>query len=114
MAAGVVDGNDVLAVREAAREAVRRARTGGGPTLLECRTYRHKGHSKVDPGTYRPRDEVQAWVARDPIPRLAALMDDDEVEQLHDEAEEELEGVLTAARAAGYPDPERRSTAFRE
>ena len=114
MAAGVVDGNDVLAVREAARETVRRARTGGGPTLLECRTYRHKGHSKVDPGTYRPRDEVQAWVARDPIPRLAALMDDDEVEQLHDEAEEELEGVLAAARAAGYPDPERPSTAFRE
>jgi TPP-dependent pyruvate/acetoin dehydrogenase alpha subunit len=114
MAAAVVDGNDVLAVREAAREAVRRARTGGGPTLLECRTYRHKGHSKVDPGTYRPRDEVQAWVARDPIPRLAALMDDDEVERLHDEAEEELEGVLAAARAAGYPDPERPSTAFRE
>ena len=114
MAAGVVDGNDVLAVREAAREAVRRARTGGGPTLLECRTYRHKGHSKVDPGTYRPKDEVQAWVARDPIPRLAALMDDDEVEQLHDEAEEELEGVLSAARASGYPDPERPATAFRE
>jgi len=114
MAAGVVDGNDVLAVREAAREAVRRARTGGGPTLLECRTYRHKGHSKVDPGTYRPKDEVQAWVARDPIPRLAALMDDDEVEQLHDEAEEELEGVLAAARASGYPDPERPATAFRE
>jgi acetoin:2,6-dichlorophenolindophenol oxidoreductase subunit alpha len=114
MPGAVVDGNDVLAVREAAREAVARARAGNGPTLLECRTYRHKGHSKVDPGTYRPKDEVEAWVARDPIPRLAALMDDDEVERLHDEAEEELDAVLAAARAASFPDPEQAATPFKE
>jgi acetoin:2,6-dichlorophenolindophenol oxidoreductase subunit alpha len=114
MPGAVVDGNDVLAVREAAREAVARGRAGNGPTLLECRTYRHKGHSKVDPGTYRPKDEVEAWVARDPIPRLAALMDDDEVERLHDEAEEELDAVLAAARAASFPDPEQAATPFKE
>jgi TPP-dependent pyruvate/acetoin dehydrogenase alpha subunit len=114
MPAAVVDGNDVLAVREAAREAVARGRAGNGPTLLECRTYRHKGHSKVDPGTYRPKDEVEAWVARDPIPRLAALMDDDEVERLHDEAEEELDAILAAARAASFPDPEQAATPFKE
>ena len=70
-----VDGNDVLAVREAAQEAVTRAREGGGPTFLEFRTYRHKGHSRVDPGKYRPKEEVEAWLARDPLPRLAELLD---------------------------------------
>src|ERR671935_2557815 len=55
----VVDGNDLWAVREAAGEAVDRARRGAGPTLLECRTYRHFGHSKSDPAKYRPADEVE-------------------------------------------------------
>jgi TPP-dependent pyruvate/acetoin dehydrogenase alpha subunit len=110
----VADGNDVLAVRAIAAEAVERARSGEGPTLLECRTYRHKGHSKVDPGRYRPKDEVDAWLRLDPIPRLAELMDDDAVEQLHDDAEEELEAVLAAAKAAPYPDPAVPATAFSE
>ena len=66
-----VDGNDVLAVREVALEATARARAGEGPTLVEARTYRHKGHSRVDPGTYRPKEEVEEWLRRDPIPRLA-------------------------------------------
>ena len=66
-----VDGNDVLAVRDAAAEAIARARSGEGPTLVEAKTYRHKGHSRVDPGKYRPKDEVDEWLGRDPIPRLA-------------------------------------------
>ncbi len=66
-----IDGNDVLAVREAAGEALERARSGQGPTLLECKTYRHKGHSRVDPGKYRPKEEVDEWLKRDPLPRLA-------------------------------------------
>jgi len=65
-----VDGNDVLAVYEAAREAVERARRGEGPTLIECKTYRHKGHSRVDPAKYRPKEEVEEWLRKDPIKRL--------------------------------------------
>lgn len=110
----VVDGNDVLTVREAAREAVARARRGEGPTLLECQTYRHKGHSRVDPGKYRPKEEVEAWLARDPLPKLAELLDDDAVEGIHDEVEEELEQALAAARAAPHPDPGRPVSATKE
>jgi pyruvate dehydrogenase E1 component alpha subunit len=106
-----VDGNDVLAVRDAAAEALARARRGEGPTLLECLTYRHKGHSKVDPGAYRPKEEVEEWLARDPLPRLAALLEDDAVEAAHDEAERELEQVLEAARAAALPAPGSSATA---
>jgi TPP-dependent pyruvate/acetoin dehydrogenase alpha subunit len=106
-----IDGNDVLAVRAAAAEAVARARRGEGPTLFECLTYRHKGHSKVDPGAYRPREEVEAWLARDPLPRLAAQLADDVVERAHDEAEAELEQVLAAATTAAFPSPSARATA---
>src|SRR5919197_502958 len=66
--ARVVDGNDLWAVVEAATEAVDRARSGGGPTLLECQTYRHYGHSKSDPAKYRPPGELEHWKARDPLP----------------------------------------------
>jgi len=62
-----VDGNSVLTVYEAARKAVERARTGKGPTLIECKTYRHKGHSRIDPAKYRPKDEVEEWLRKDPI-----------------------------------------------
>ncbi len=109
----VVDGNDVLAVRVAAVEAVARARRGEGPTLLEARTYRHKGHSKVDPGTYRSQEEVQEWLGRDPIPRLAAAMDDDVVERIHDQIEEEVDVALAAAKAAAFPAPDSSATAFK-
>ncbi|MGI8973634.1 MAG: thiamine pyrophosphate-dependent dehydrogenase E1 component subunit alpha [Gaiella sp.] len=113
MPAAKIDGNDVLAVRAAAANAAARARRGGGPTLLECLTYRHKGHSKVDPGVYRPSEEVDAWLARDPLPRLAARLDDDAVERAHDEAEAELERVLETATAAAYPAPDTPATAIK-
>ena len=67
MPSAVVDGNDLWAVVDAAREAIDRARSGGGPTLLEMQTYRHYGHSKSDPATYRPKEEVERWLERDPI-----------------------------------------------
>jgi TPP-dependent pyruvate/acetoin dehydrogenase alpha subunit len=96
-----VDGNDVLAVISAAEEAVGRARGGEGPTLLECKTYRHKGHSRLDDGSrYRPADEVREWLARDPIPLLAEQLDDAVVEQLEDEVAEEIDAAVAAARAA--------------
>jgi acetoin:2,6-dichlorophenolindophenol oxidoreductase subunit alpha len=63
----VVDGNDVEQVFSAASTAVKLARSGGGPTLLECKTYRHYGHSRSDPAKYRPEAEVKAWLARDPL-----------------------------------------------
>jgi len=67
----VVDGMDVEAVYAAAGEAIDRARQGGGPTLLECKTYRFVGHSRSDPRNYRTKSEEEAWQERDPIPKLA-------------------------------------------
>ena len=96
-----VDGQDVVAVHEAAEAAIRRCRGGGGPTLIECKTYRYVGHHEGDPGTdYRTREEVQQWKQRDPV-KLARkrLLDlgaaegdlqaiDQEVEQLIEQAVE--------------------------
>jgi acetoin:2,6-dichlorophenolindophenol oxidoreductase subunit alpha len=106
----VVDGNDLWAVREAAVEAVERARSGDGPTLLECQTYRHYGHSKSDPATYRPKDEVESWLARDPIDlarrRLLELgVSEEEITAVEDEVQSQMDAAIEAALAADYPDP---------
>jgi TPP-dependent pyruvate/acetoin dehydrogenase alpha subunit len=106
----VVDGNDLWAVHAAVSEAVERARGGGGPTLLECRTYRHYGHSKSDPAPYRPKQEVEEWLARDPL-KLARerLLQDGVAEAQIDDAEASartaIEQAVEAALAAPYPDP---------
>jgi TPP-dependent pyruvate/acetoin dehydrogenase alpha subunit len=63
-----VDGMDILAVEAATRKAAERVRNGGGPELLEFRTYRFRGHSLADPELYRSKDEVEKWMERDPIP----------------------------------------------
>jgi pyruvate dehydrogenase E1 component alpha subunit len=68
--ATTLDGNDVLAVAAAVGQAVSRARAGQGPALVECLTYRQGGHKRDDPATYRPREEVELWMARDPIVRM--------------------------------------------
>ncbi len=70
----IVDGNDVLAVYDVAEKAVERARKGEGPTLVECKTYRHKGHSRVDPAKYRPKEEVEEWLSKDPIKNLRTYL----------------------------------------
>jgi len=62
-----VDGNDVVAVHEATKQAINTARSGEGPTLLECRTYRQKGHGVYDKAPYRPKEEVEEWLKKDPI-----------------------------------------------
>jgi TPP-dependent pyruvate/acetoin dehydrogenase alpha subunit len=98
-----VDGNDVLAVREVAGTAVDRARRGEGPTLIEAKTYRHKGHSRVDPGKYRPKEEVEEWLGRDPIPRLAERLDASRAAEIRERLERELEESLVAARSAPFP-----------
>ena len=63
----IIDGNDVIKVYEATKIAVERARAGEGPTVIEALTYRHYGHSRSDPAKYRPADEVERWMQRDPL-----------------------------------------------
>jgi acetoin:2,6-dichlorophenolindophenol oxidoreductase subunit alpha len=108
--AEVIDGNDVVVVADAVGRAVTRARSGLGPTVLEARTYRHFGHSRTDPGAYRPAEEVQAWLRRDPLDiaraRLAALGVPVEVADAADErAARVVADAVAAARAAPGPDP---------
>ncbi|HXB99042.1 MAG TPA: thiamine pyrophosphate-dependent dehydrogenase E1 component subunit alpha [Terriglobales bacterium] len=113
MSGVAVDGQDVVAVHEAAQAAISRARKDGGPTLIECKTYRYVGHHEGDPGTdYRTRDEVQEWKRKDPV-KLARkrLLDsgveesklqaiDLEVEQLIDQAVEFAEKSPEPAAAS--------------
>ena len=108
--ARTIDGNDVWAVREAALEAVQRARAGGGPTLLECQTYRHHGHSKADPAKYRPPEEVERWLARDPLEvaktRLTNLgISERERSDVEDAVKARIARSVESALAAPYPDP---------
>jgi TPP-dependent pyruvate/acetoin dehydrogenase alpha subunit len=72
----IVDGQDIVAVHEAVVAALERARSGGGPTLLEMKTYRFRGHSRSDPAKYRPEGEAERWKARDPIDLLGAHLAD--------------------------------------
>jgi acetoin:2,6-dichlorophenolindophenol oxidoreductase subunit alpha len=106
----ILDGNDVLSVREAAERAVERARSGGGPTLIEFLTYRHHGHSRSDPAKYRPPAEVEAWLARDPLPRLAGTLGEEAAEALRGDAEREMDAALERARAQAPADASRPAT----
>jgi pyruvate dehydrogenase E1 component alpha subunit len=108
----VVDGNDVLAVYEAAQKAVERARKGEGPALIECKTYRHKGHSRIDPAKYRPKEEVEEWLHKDPMKRFKekllqtnALIED-EIQQVEKEVSTEIEKAVKFAMESPYPSPE--------
>jgi TPP-dependent pyruvate/acetoin dehydrogenase alpha subunit len=107
-----VDGNDVLAVHDAAGWAVDRARKGGGPALLVAQTYRVEGHTVGDPLTYRPRGEAKVWKSpeRDPISRFGQVLvsekgfTDKELAELGQKAEDEIEAAI--AFAVDSPDPE--------
>jgi len=107
----VVDGMDVLAVREAGAAAVAAARAGEGPTLLECKTYRFVGHSRSDARGYRDSDEEAAWKERDPIPRLRAVLVEhaavgqDEVTVIEREVETAIDDAVAFARASPDADP---------
>jgi len=100
-----VDGNDVLAIHDAVSEAVARARTGGGPTFLECLTYRQGGHKRDDPATYRPREEVERWLARDPLVRLRRALDGAGLGPRADAAERDAEVVVDDAVAFAERSP---------
>jgi TPP-dependent pyruvate/acetoin dehydrogenase alpha subunit len=110
----IVDGNDVQVVYERAGEVIERARQGGGPTLMECETYRLCGHSRSDPRTYRANEEEALWQEKEPIGRLAAtlkglgLATDEKLDQI----EEEVVAVVdeAVAYAESSPDPEPTDT----
>ncbi len=106
----VVDGNDVLAVNEAAMEAVARARAGEGPTILELKTYRHVGHSRNDACGYRPKDEEKAWIVdRDPVKLFrekilaAGAADEQELQALEVQVEAEIDEAVEYAKTAAMP-----------
>jgi TPP-dependent pyruvate/acetoin dehydrogenase alpha subunit len=109
----IVDGNDVLAARAAAARAVERARAGNGPTLIEFLTYRHFGHSRSDPAKYRPPEEVDSWLARDPLPRVAERLGEQEAEALRADAEREMTAALERASGQAPADGARMATAGR-
>jgi TPP-dependent pyruvate/acetoin dehydrogenase alpha subunit len=90
----LVDGNDVEEVFRIATRTIQRARDGDGPSLVEAVTYRHGGHSRADPGKYRPDDEVKAWMARDPIPAHRGRLEEAGVDTTT------LDGIEQAARDA--------------
>jgi pyruvate dehydrogenase E1 component alpha subunit len=107
----VVDGNDVEAVNAVAVAAIERARSGEGPSLIEALTYRHGGHSRADPGKYRPDDEVAAWKARDPIPAYRARLEAAgvaaaELDAIDDDVRAEVAAAEAEARAAPEPSPD--------
>jgi TPP-dependent pyruvate/acetoin dehydrogenase alpha subunit len=106
----LLDGNDVLVVREAVAAAAARARRGEGPTVIEARTYRHFGHSRTDPAKYRPADEVEEWLRRDPLlvtkeQLLGMGVDPAEVEAADDRAAAVVTAASEAAQAAPDADP---------
>ena len=105
----VVDGNDVLTVYRATKEAVERARRGDGPTLIECKTYRWKGHSKSDQQRYRTREEVEAWKKKDPISRFRSMLiregiiTEKEAERIEREAKKTIEEAVRFAQNSPEP-----------
>jgi pyruvate dehydrogenase E1 component alpha subunit len=107
-----IDGNDVLSVFETATEAIMRARSGAGPTIIEAMTYRITGHNRRDPCNYMPPEERERALANEPVRRFEefllanGLIGPDKVATLRQEIEQEVEAAVEAASAAANPDPE--------
>jgi acetoin:2,6-dichlorophenolindophenol oxidoreductase subunit alpha len=111
----LIDGNDPDVVYRTATRAIEVARRGGGPSLIEAETYRHGGHSRADPGKYRPDDEVKAWLERDPIPmyrrRLIELgLPEEQLAGIETEVQTAVDKATEEARSAPPPDLELAST----
>ena len=109
MANQVVDGQDARAVYEVVAAARARAVTGGGPTLIEAQTYRYRGHSRTDPGPYRPAGELDAWKEKDPIRILGDYLTETEMlsaedqEQTWQEVQKEVDDAAARAGQAPWP-----------
>ncbi len=104
----VVDGNDVEAVYRTAQTAIGRARDGGGPSLIEAITYRHGGHSRADPGKYRPAEEVKEWLARDPLPAYRQVLigrgvDEATLDAIDKSARDAVDRATEEAKAGAEP-----------
>jgi pyruvate dehydrogenase E1 component alpha subunit len=104
----IIDGNDADEVYEVTSQAIARARAGEGPSMIEAKTYRHGGHSRADPGKYRPAEEVAEWMAKDPIPRyrlrlLEAGVSESELIEIEARVNAEVDEATEAAKAGGVP-----------
>ena len=111
----IVDGNDVIAVYEVIGEAVARARKGEGPSLIECKTYRHRGHSEGDVGPrqiYRTEQEIEEWKKKDPIPRFKKQLIETQVltekatAEIDQQILEEVDKAVKFAEESSFPEPE--------
>jgi pyruvate dehydrogenase E1 component alpha subunit len=108
----VVDGMDVMAVYEAAGEAVARARQGKGPSLIEAKTYRFRGHFEGDSGTYRPQEEIEEWMKRDPIQTFGDKLFETKVltkkaaDAIDQDALAEMDQAVKFALESPFPEPE--------
>jgi acetoin:2,6-dichlorophenolindophenol oxidoreductase subunit alpha len=104
----IVDGNDADAVYAVAMRTLERARAGDGPSLVEAKTYRHSGHSRADPGKYRPLEEVEAWMKRDPLTLyrrklLGLSISEGEIAAIEDEIRAEVDAATEVARKSPPP-----------
>ncbi len=104
-----IDGNDLLVVYSTAKSAIEKARAGGGPTLIECLTYRWYGHSEIDPANYRDPREVEQWKKRDPVALYERYLDSEgittesERESVRRDIETELDEAIALAESAPHP-----------
>lgn len=107
-----VDGNDVMAVYEVAKEAVDRARKGRGPTLIECKTWRWRGHFEGDPGTYKDPKEQEAWMDKEPVGRYRTFLEEngvmtsDETSAIDTMIDDEIDAAIAYASESPLPKPE--------
>ena len=111
----LIDGNDADVVYLTAREVLGRARRGEGPSLVEARTYRSGGHSRADPGKYRPQDEVDAWAAYDPVPLYRARLLDQGVAEgelvtIEQDAQADVDEATEAAKSSPPPGADKLMT----
>ena len=107
-----VDGNDVMAVYEVAKEAIDRARKGQGPTLIECKTWRWRGHFEGDPGIYKDSKEQKAWMEKEPVKRYRTFLEEskvmtaDEMDAVDKRIDDEIDAAVTYASESPLPTPE--------
>lgn len=107
-----IDGNDVVLTHKTAVEAIKRARAGEGPTLIECKTYRWYGHSEIDPADYRAQEELESWKKKDPVARAEKLVMDlglmttTKREALVEEINQELDEAIDICEKEKYAEPE--------
>ncbi len=112
MPSEVVDGMDILKVKEAVGRAVLRAREGKGPTLIECKTYRYYGHSRSDPKVYRTKEEEAEWKKKDPIETFKkkifeeGAMTEEEIKNLEEEVKRQVDSAAEYALNSPFPSPD--------